>query len=325
MSTTGYDFTTITPPAGTPAGDTLQALSINNKGEVLFSALNPAGGFNDVDVDDIYDAKTGVFTAIPQFPGSDANTTLANGINTTCDIVGQYSPPDAIQQAFELAGGGFTDLTAGGTDFNFAVSISNNGQVTGDAGTATIGLGFIFAHGAYSFFAAADPTAFFTTGEGINNAGTVVGVAGLLTGGGISSFIDKGGVVSPFAVPGSLLTEVTGINDKGQIVGVYIDDFGNIAGFVDTGGVFSTVQVPGAIVTVIQGINNKGDIVGEYVDAQGNEQAFVASPTHGHTHSQFVSAMATVGATPAASPPVFQGPNLPAPMLLMAARGLRLA
>ena len=272
-----YRFTTIASPLGTPAGDTTQALAINDQGQILFSALNSTPGFNDVDVDDIYNLHTGVFTAIPDFPGALSNTTLANGISNSGQIVGQYTPPgNYYLQGFS----GSTSLNTQATAFDnytFASAVSNDGAVTGDAGSATVGLGFIYAGGAYTYFTAADPALYFTTGEGINDSKVVVGQYGLLTGGNNGSFIDIGGIVVPFAMPGVAFTGAWGVNDANTIVGETYNG-GDVSGFVEQDGVFDTVNYPGAVDTVIHGINNQGDLVGLY--DFGGEQgfAFVATP-----------------------------------------------
>src|SRR5580658_849151 len=78
----GYNFTTIAPPPGTPVGDFVQALAINDGGQILLSALspstNPTTGLSVVDVDDIYDRHTHAFASLPDYPGSIPQTTLAN-------------------------------------------------------------------------------------------------------------------------------------------------------------------------------------------------------------------------------------------------------
>jgi hypothetical protein len=279
----GYSFTTVAPPPGTPAGDFVEALSINDGGQILVSALspnvNPITGLSYVDVDDIYDSRSHVFTPIPDYPGSVPGTTVANGINDSGQVVGQYEPAVPYLQAFSYAGGAFATLPTGGTNYNFAIAISNSGIITGDDGTPTTGLGFIYAGGAYTYFSAGDPATYFTTGEGVNDAGTVVGVAGLLSGGGEFGFTYSGGAITPFSAPGYAAAFPISVNDAGVIVGYASNDgFATYTGFVDSGGVFTFVDAPGSSQTGFGALNDQGDIVGEYYDANGNEFAFLATP-----------------------------------------------
>jgi hypothetical protein len=310
-----FAFVALTPPPGAPAGDYIEALAINDVGQVLVSAIDPAGGISDVDANDLYNLYFQKYRALPAFPGALTETSLENGINDSGKMVGQYTPPgNYFLQAGTLERGTFAAVKGFGGNYNVAIAISNNGMVTGSAGTAMEGYGFIDASGKYSYFSAANPTKYFTTGEGINDAGVVVGVDGLLTGGGLASFVYQDGKATPLAMPGETQTIATGINDWGEIVGYATKDFVHYTGFIDVGGVFTAVGAPGATSTLIQGINDLGEIVGEYYDAKG-EHAFVGSPTLTRAHT-FAGAMAAFAPAAAAQASPASTPRADPPLLL---------
>jgi hypothetical protein len=281
-----YVFSTISAPDA-PVGDVNQALAINDAGQVLVSALNPNGPYPDnVDVNDVYNFHTKVYTPLASYPGAVAGSSLANGINDSGVTVGQYDPGGVNPYGFTLGysnkGGVFQAIDRNGLPLAFAIAVSNNGQITGGDGTLTTGEAFLDSHGHFTEIDAVPPDGNWTTGAGVNNAGTVVGTYGSLSTGLEGSFVDIGGVVSTFSAPGWATTQITGINNKGEIVGLVADDgFNSVEGFIDDKGVFSYVSFPGATHSFILGINNHGDLVGRYRDANGNLQAYLATPGGG--------------------------------------------
>ena len=115
----GYAFSQITLPGNlvSPTGDQGQALSINDRGQVLVSALNFNGAppTDNVDINDVYNIHTHVFTPLAAVPGAVAGSTLANGINDRGQIVGQYDPGVGNSafgnlNAYSSAGGALTQL-----------------------------------------------------------------------------------------------------------------------------------------------------------------------------------------------------------------------
>jgi hypothetical protein len=285
---TTYVFSTISAPTA-PAGDVNQALSISDSGQILVSALNPIGPYPDnVDVNDVYNLHTGVYTPLASFPGAVANSSLANGINASGVTVGQYDPGGGTPFApallgYENKGGVFTTVDPFGDPFTFAIGISNNGQITGgavDFSSPNPQVGFL---GSGDHFTAISVPGAPTAGQGVNNAGTVVGDYFDFANGVSKAFIDVGGVVSPFTAPGWAATFASGINNQGDIVGqVSNDGFATSEGFIDDNGAFTFLSFPGgATGGLIGAINDAGDLVGEYTDSNGNVQAFLATPHHG--------------------------------------------
>ena len=299
----GYQFSPIVipPPVGDlvydpPYPDNAQALSINDNGQVLVSALDVSGteppGRQHVDFNDVYDIHTHTFTALPAFPGAVANSTLANGINDSGQIVGQYDPgvtttPDGAGIAFLYSGGVYTTVNPfNDSDSNiFALAISNNGLITGaddnidSMGNALSSQGFVGSGSLYTAFQVGSVPGTFTVGRGVNDSGTVAGYYGLPSGAS-GVFLYSGGAFTPINIPGAFYIDVAQMNDAGVVVGqVFFDSSFSIeSGFIDNNGVITLLNFPGSPYTFIEGINNQGDIVGTYSVSADVQGAFLAVP-----------------------------------------------
>jgi probable HAF family extracellular repeat protein len=293
----GYQFIPIIipPPVGNlvydpPYPDNAQALSINDNGQVLVSAVDVSGSepfADNADFNDIYNIHTHTFTALPAVPGAVANSTLANGINDSGQIVGQYDPGNGGSSAFLYTGGVYTTINPfHDSDPNiFALAISNNGLITGaddnidSMGDALSSQGFVGSGGLYTSFQFGSVPGTFTVGRGVNDSGTVVGHYSLPSGV-HGMFLDQGGVITDITAPGAV-EEVPGqMNDAGVIVGGVVFDptYSSEDGFIYKNGVTTLLDFPGSAYTFIEGINNQGDIVGTYSAAADIGGAFLAVP-----------------------------------------------
>ena len=261
----GYYFSPIVipPPVGNlvydpPYPDNAQALSINDNGQVLVSALDVSGTEppgDNVDFNDVYNIHTHTFTALPAVPGAVANSTLANGINDSGQIVGQYDPgvtttPDGASSAFLYTGGVYTTINPFDNSDNniFALAISNNGLITGaddnidSTGNALSSQGFVGSGSLYTSFQFGSVPGTFTVGRGVNDSGTVAGQYGLPSGGS-GAFLYAGGVFTPINIPGAVYIEVGQMNDAGVLVGQVFFDGGAVEdGFIDNNGVITLLN-----------------------------------------------------------------------------------
>jgi probable HAF family extracellular repeat protein len=279
---TNYQFHTIAPPSGAPTGLFYYAFSLNDNGQLLVTGEAPNVTWNFTLVNDLYTISTNTYTPLPPNPSATPNSTSAEGINNSGQIVGYYHPSGLGWQGFSYSGGVFTDVNpAGGID-NIAYGISNNGQIVGMQGDFPATQAYLYSGGGYTTIEGAPYPTDSSQAFGVNNSGTVVGewgnsAANELT----NSFVYSGGVVTQLVVPGSQYTGASGINDAGLIVGGVSNDlsFDTGSGFIDDNGVYSFVNVPGATDTFIYNINNLDEIVGGYTDANGNAHMFYATPT----------------------------------------------
>jgi len=227
------------------------------------------------------------YTALDD-PSAIAGTTVAHGINSAGQIVGQYPSKNAIH-GFLYSGGAFTTLDDPSATLNIteAFGINDMGQIVGlYAVTGGIAHGFLYTGGTYTSIddPLADPTQ-GTEAIGINNRGQIVGWYrdsmfarhGFL-------YDPNSGIFPPyFTLNDPLATGDTfayGINDAGQIVGEYSDASGS-HGFLLSAGKYTTLDDPSAggplSSTVARGINNKGQIVGSYRDSANHEHGFLYS------------------------------------------------
>lgn len=218
----------------------------------LFSAVRSAWA-------DSFLLSDGTFTTF-NVPGALPNTTIAEGINNSGEIVGWFED-SAGEHGFLYANGVFTTINVPGSTGTQALGINNAGQIVGPFSTSSSGVqpqSFLYSNGAFTTVNGPPSAA-----NGINSAGQIVGSMGI----GINEqpFVYSNGHITPITLPFNnvLFSEGHGINNSGQIVGVY---FANASGFLDSNGVFSSVNVPGAAGTYAYGINNSGEIVGFFAD-----------------------------------------------------------
>ncbi len=149
---------------------------------------------------------------------------IAQGINSSGVIVGNYRAvqPDANNsvrnRGFILDGTTFTSLNAGGTYYNVnARGINDAGTVVGF--TFSLGQGFIYQNGAYTFYTNPHDTQNSTIFEAINNTGTILGGYSDADGNSHAfSFNVATGAFTDINVPGATNVQTFGINDSGQFV-----------------------------------------------------------------------------------------------------------
>ena len=249
----------------------------------------------------------GTYTQI-SFPG--ANSTFAHGIDSSGEVVGDYT--DTIRtHGFILSAGIFTTVDYPGALSTYLLGINDNGQIVG----ATESVGFIYDRNTQHFTTVVYPDGSYTLPFGINNAGTVVGVVehsnvmnlGFeLTGSGYKLVkgpiggtntqlfaIDSLGIAVGYDATDSSLTDfavnqigkyrdltipapnasVYGISPKGSaLIGAYALSANTAAGFVYQNRLLTTLQFPGATDTYAYGINDSGVVVGTF---HGQQESFI--------------------------------------------------
>lgn len=214
-------------------------------------------------------------------PGSD--TTFANGINDSGQIVGNYLvPPGHHNFGYLLIGGSYTNLSEL-YPIETPIGINNLGQIVGthDAGGRING--FLLSGTSFTVFDV--PGSSGTRPTGINDSGQIVGDYTALDPTRdpgnpnptfLHGFLLSGGSYTTLDVAGAFETHALAINNSGQIVGYSIAG-GLFHGFLLSGGSYTTIDVPGATFTRAFGINDSGQIVGDYHDADGRSHGFLLS------------------------------------------------
>lgn len=274
-----YNIINIAVPGG-GATDYHFAGAINDSGQVILNDEVPNVAYNYTAVDDIYNIHTHVYTPLPSYPGSTANSTEVFDINNSGVMVGDYHASGIQWGGFSLSGGVFAPAGFTSSSYNEPVTISNDGKITGYYLDALQNShGFLVSGGVTTTLDVPSSWASGTFGLGVNDAGTVVGAYTPLSGPAANAgFIDQGGVFTQLSVPGFTNVLPYQINDSGVIVGTAYNGAVGIGdtGFFDKGGIISLFAVPGALGTDIFSIDANGDIAGTWYDAQGIDHAFVA-------------------------------------------------
>jgi hypothetical protein len=256
-----------------------EVFGINDNGVVV--------GFSNVAF--TYDARTGVFTPVPDAPGG------VFGINDHGVMVGPTGfPEDGFVRRRD---GTYTVFSKPGWDNTEPRAVSETGLVTGyafNSGFPTTTVGFIYdpAHDTFIDILSGP----FTIAQGINVRGEVVGSATLPAGvactgclAGIYGWLRApSGSLTFFQVNGHS-TRARGITDSGLIAGFMTDPVsGHQKGFVVELARTSSYQsltvpdaelleVPSAVITAPPAISNSGVIVGNWLDAFGFH-GFIAMP-----------------------------------------------
>jgi hypothetical protein len=228
-------YTTIDYP--NPGYTNTQLLGINNNGDIVGQYLTSF-------VPNGYGAKhsfvysQGVFSIIPDAPGSMAGTTAASAINDSGQIVGTYVDACFCTiHAFSYVSGVFTVIDQPGYSTNAASGINGAAQIVGLSATCWGGcspsVGFLLSAGVYT--AVAPPAQPYSAAAGINDAGDIVGQ--YFSGGQYHAYVLSGGAFTLLDHPLSVQqTSVWGqaINSTGEVVGTYIPADGLTHGFVAT-------------------------------------------------------------------------------------------
>ncbi len=240
------------------------------------------------------------------YPGAAA--TLADGINDSGTIVGNYYNSDGSEHSFTYDGTTFTNIDYPNADWTEAAGINQAGDVVGYYGYVADKLMHGFLRTADGKFSTIDRQGRYNTMPfGINSSGTIVGCmhnagtmhgwmmqngsfvslspayamytgisdAGTIVGwsykapGSIRSFVLNGTGQVDIAYPGASNTQAYGVNAYGDVVGWYGPSGAGGHGFLLRNGEFTSIDVSGTALTHALGINSVGTIVGYYEDANG--------------------------------------------------------
>jgi probable HAF family extracellular repeat protein len=206
-----------------------------------------------------------VFTTIDDPNGTFFS--VAGGINSRGDIVGEYAGNDFFNHGFLLSGGQYSNIDdPDGVNGTFASGINASGQIVGSYSDANfVSHVFLLRGGQYTTLIV--PNGIDPSPTGINDHGQVVGQYADASGN-LHGFLLSGGqftnIDDPNGVGGSV---AYGINSRGDIVGAFVDASFSLHGFLLSGGQYTTFDVPNGIGNTLPlGINDHGQIVGDYTD-----------------------------------------------------------
>jgi hypothetical protein len=221
------------------------------------------------------------------YPGANAQSTVASGINNSNVIVGSYyTDASNSTHGFEYANGKYSTIDFPGASYTVATGISDTGDVVGWYQLSGSNHGFLRHAGAFTTID--HPQASSTMLTGINKAGTIVGNHDSLYG-----FIYKSGTFTDYNAPSraglpTYFTALNGINNPGIFVGtaqsgdyqqgVWVN--GTETDFLEPPTYFSN---NGA-----NGINGRSDIVG-CLNSGGYVAFAVESSEGGETTEKFPS------------------------------------
>jgi hypothetical protein len=229
------------------------ALGINSAGEIVGRFTDPPGSPGGA-VHGFLRNRFGQFTQIDfTEAGVTAVFTVAAGINSRGDIVGQYRLQG--QNANERHGflrtrdGTFFTIDPPGSYFTNALGINRRGEIVGRFCTGPVPAGNMACQG--------NPH------------------HGFLQRGAAFTTIDFPSPINfpnPTNLPGTVRTDAWGINNRGEIVGGFQDTNNKSHVFRLREGQFKTIDFPGAFDTAPDGtkggINSRGDIVSYYCTVQ---------------------------------------------------------
>lgn len=202
------------------------------------------------------------------FPG--AVNTYAYGINSSGNVVGNYSGASGDFGFLRLATGSFVSIAAPTSTSTVAVGINTYGTISGFyLDNLQQYHGFLRdSTGEYLSFNV--PGSSNTYARGINDIGQVVGNFNDAQTGVSRGFIreiDGSFIILDAAAGSAVVTNPSAINNLGQVVGTYnLDPHNGSAhnqGFVRNAmGAYELFDVPGATDTLALGVNNIGGVVG---------------------------------------------------------------
>lgn len=220
------------------------------------------------------------------YPGANAQSTTASGINNSNVIVGSYYSDAAGTHGFEYANGNYSAIDFPGASATVAIGIADTGDVVGWYSLSGSNHGFLRHAGAFTTIDY--PGASSTMLAGINRVGTIVGNRDSLNG-----FIYQNGTFTDYNAPSrgglpSYFTTLSGINNSGIFVGeeqsgdylqgVWVN--GTETDFLEPSNYFSNNGV--------NGINGHSDIVG-CLNSGGYVAFAVESPEGAESAEKFPS------------------------------------
>ena len=144
---------------------------------------------------------------------------IAQGMNASGAIVGDYFVSPTTRHGYLFQGGVLTDLLLPGLDVTRARGITNAGDIAGWT-TGPLGIrGFVLSGGNYSFYTVPVAGALGTTFEDLNNFGIAVGNYSDAGGNSHGFFYDTNtSIFTELHVAGATTIQAFGINDHGQII-----------------------------------------------------------------------------------------------------------
>ncbi len=222
----------------------------------------------------------GNFSAPIVDPNDTCGITLANGINNSRLICGNYAsqlPCGFYEHGFFLMGHNFSDFNVPGSISTSVGGVNNVGDFCGSFRERLFNNGFVSIGGIITSFSV--PGAVATFASQLNSSNQLDGFyldSGLPHGHGY--FRDSNGALHfPIDFPGSTQTILFGNNDSNWMVGRYVDSAGTTHGlFFVPPNRFFTFDYPGSTFTSLNGINTQGFICGLYTDASGIDHGILA-------------------------------------------------
>jgi hypothetical protein len=185
----------------------------------------------------------------------------------------QLQPPTSISVGFIYDGTNYTPVYVPGSLETHAVSINDQGEVTGnyyEPGSPF--LGFVYSNGNYTTIDV--PGSEQTTTVSINNSNEVAGWYVTNTSF-AHGFTYDNGTYTTIDVPGGLSTTINSMNAAGEVAGYYSDGSGVSHGFTYNGSTYTTIDPPGSNSTGVASINDQGEGVGNYVNSSFQDLGFV--------------------------------------------------
>lgn len=252
------------------------ASDINDIGDIVGNTTSDAGGRRGF----LY--KDGALTSI----GNSA--TVAFGVNSTDDVVGEYQPGSETlgtgMHAFLFTGGVLTDIgTLGGTT-SWANRINDSGQIAGTSYLANNSFHpFLYDKSTGVMSDLGTLGGDFSEAAGINASGEVIGSSGLLPGNvntGLHAFIDIGGTMTDIGTQGGT-GQALAVNDSGVVVGMSQIAAGDPRAFLYQTGVMTDLNTllpanSGWVLQYATGINNHDQIIG-FGTYNGTTEGFLLS------------------------------------------------
>jgi probable HAF family extracellular repeat protein len=206
--------------------------------------------------------------------------TVALGINSRGDMVGQYQARVNEYHICLIREGVVTDIDPPGSDNSagdgWAVDINDAGAIVGKYKSAGDNMvhGFLLDQGEYSTID--PPGSVYTEAAGINPRGEIVGLYVLADGSTHGFHLYKSVLTTiDYPDPTALGTITATPSPNGEIVGWYDDADANSHGFILRGGIFTLLNFPDAVGKLPFGINASGEIIGSYSDDLGGFHGFL--------------------------------------------------
>jgi probable HAF family extracellular repeat protein len=231
----GGVYTTIDHPgAATGIYGGTTAYGINDDGQIVGIYL-VCGVPNGYGCERSFLLSGGVFTDLPDAPGSMPGTTDALSINNSGVIAGYFVDSCfCTTHGFTYAGGVYTVVDQPGFFQSYLSGINNSGQMVGESAQCWgcgFAAGFSLTNGEYTDIEV--PGADSTVAAGINDAGIV---AGRYYTSAYHAFVYDGVNYTLVDYPGAIQTALwgPGINRSGELVGGYVASDGTIHGFLAT-------------------------------------------------------------------------------------------